>query len=93
MSRLAGWACVVGDLITSLEPGGRGGERHGAAARHALCGPRARAVALERAWLVADVQPRIVPSAFGVHAGGVGAAAIALEDFVYTTERPHSPAE
>lgn len=83
---------VVGDLITLLNP-----------AVVAISGmvlqlgtryvDRVRRVALERAWLVGVAQPRIVPSAFGVYAGGVGAAAIALEDFVYTANWPHSPAD
>jgi predicted NBD/HSP70 family sugar kinase len=83
---------VVGDLITTLNPAvvAVSGMVLQLGTRYVDC---VRRVALERAWLVADVQPRIVPSAFGVHAGGVGAAAIALEDFVYTTERPHSPPE
>jgi len=83
---------VVGDLITTLNPAvvAVSGMVLQLGARYV---DRVRRAALDRAWLVGDVQPRIVPSAFGVHAGGVGAAAIALEDFVYTTERPQSPAE
>jgi predicted NBD/HSP70 family sugar kinase len=72
----------VGDLITVLNP-----------AVVAISGmvlqlgdyyvERVRRAALERAWIVAEAEPRIVPSAFGVHAGAVGSAAIAMERFVY----------
>jgi predicted NBD/HSP70 family sugar kinase len=83
---------VVGDLITTLNPAvvAISGMVLQLGARYV---DRVRRVAFERAWLVGATQPRIVPSAFGVHAGGVGAAAIALEDFVYTANWPHSPAE
>jgi predicted NBD/HSP70 family sugar kinase len=82
---------VVGDLITTLNPAvvAISGMVLQLGARYV---DRVRRVAFERAWLVGAAQLRIVPSAFGVHAGGVGAAAIALEDFVYTANWPHSPA-
>ena len=44
---------------------------------------RVREAALARAFTVTQAGPRIVPSAFGVHAGAVGSAAIALDHFVY----------
>jgi mevalonate pyrophosphate decarboxylase len=46
-----------------------------------------RQVAMERAWRVADATAEVVPSAFGVHAAAVGAAAIALDAALYATER------
>ncbi len=53
---------------------------------------RVREAALARAFIVTEAGPRIVPSAFGVDAGGVGAAAIALDHFVYrlADHVPHS---
>jgi glucokinase len=73
---------VVGDLITVLNP-----------AVVAVSGMvlqlgegyvnRVRRAALERAWITAEAAPRIVPSAFGINAGVVGSAAIALDRFVY----------
>jgi predicted NBD/HSP70 family sugar kinase len=73
---------VVGDLITVLNPAvvvvsGM------VLQLGSLYVDRLRHVALQRAWLVSEAAPAIVPSAFGVHAGAVGAAAIALEAFVY----------
>jgi predicted NBD/HSP70 family sugar kinase len=77
---------VVGDLITMLNP-----------AVVAISGmvlqlgesyvERVRRGALERAWVVGEAEPRIVPSAFGVHAGAVGSAAIAMDRFVYSISR------
>ncbi len=73
---------VVGDMITMLDP-----------AVVAVSGmvlqlgtwyvDRVRDAALARAFLVSEAAPRIVPSAFGVNAGAVGSAAIALDVFVY----------
>jgi glucokinase len=74
---------VVGDLITTLDP-----------AVVAISGmvlqlgdwyvERVRQAIFERAWLMSEAGPQIVPSAFGVHAGAIGAAAIALDAFVYS---------
>lgn len=77
---------VVGDLITTLNPALvvvsgmvlRLGTRYV---------DRVRQVAMERAWRVADATAEVVPSAFGVHAAAVGAAAIALDAALYATER------
>jgi predicted NBD/HSP70 family sugar kinase len=44
---------------------------------------RVREAALGRAFMVNEAGPRIVPSAFGVEAGAVGSAAIALDKFAY----------
>ena len=44
---------------------------------------RVREAALARAFMVSEAGPRIVPSAFGVEAGVVGSAAIALDHFAY----------
>jgi predicted NBD/HSP70 family sugar kinase len=78
---------VVGDLITMLNP-----------AVVAISGmvlqlgdiyvERVRSAALERAWIIAESEPRIVPSAFGVHAGAVASAAIALDRFLYSARNP-----
>lgn len=79
-ARLVGQA--VGDLITLLNP-----------AVVAISGmvlqlgdcyvERVRRAALNRAWIIPGAEPRIVPSAFGIQAGAVGSAAIALDRFVY----------
>jgi predicted NBD/HSP70 family sugar kinase len=73
---------VVGDVITMLDP-----------AVVAVSGmvlrlgtwyvDRVRDAALARAFMASEAGPRIVPSAFGVDAGVVGSAAIALDEFVY----------
>jgi predicted NBD/HSP70 family sugar kinase len=44
---------------------------------------RVREAAIGRAFVVNEAGPRIVPSAFGVEAGAVGSAAIALDKFAY----------
>ena len=73
---------VVGDVITMLDP-----------TLVAVSGmvlrlgtwyvDRVREAALARAFVVSEAGPRIVASAFGVDAGAVGSAAIALDKFVY----------
>jgi glucokinase len=73
---------VLGDVITMLDP-----------TVVAVSGmvlrlgtwyvDRVREVALARAFMVREAGPRIVPSAFGVEAGAVGSAAIALDRFAY----------
>jgi predicted NBD/HSP70 family sugar kinase len=73
---------VVGDLITMLDP-----------TVVAVSGmvlrlgtwyvDRVRNAALARAFIVSEAGPRIVPSAFGIDAGAVGSAAIALDKFAY----------
>jgi predicted NBD/HSP70 family sugar kinase len=49
---------------------------------------RVREAALARAFIVSEAGPRIVASAFGVDAGAVGSAAIALDRFAYRQDQP-----
>lgn len=77
---------VVGDLITTLNPAlvvVSGMVLH-LGTRYV---DRVREVALERAWRVADATTEVNPSAFGIHAAGIGAAAVALEAALYNPDR------
>jgi predicted NBD/HSP70 family sugar kinase len=47
--------------------------------------------ALARAFMVSEAGPQIVPSAFGLDAGVVGSAAIALDEFVYRQRKNQRP--
>ena len=81
-TRAAAVADAVGDLITMLNPAAVA--ISGMVLQFGNCYvERVRRAALERAWMIGGAEPRIVPSAFGIHAGAVGSAAIALDRFIY----------
>jgi predicted NBD/HSP70 family sugar kinase len=73
---------VIGDAITLLNPSvvALSGMVLQLGTRYV---DRVREAALGRAWVVGEAGPTIVPSAFGVLAGAVGSAALALDAFVY----------